>query len=909
MFKAKTIIVLLYSFTVLHSFSQTVFSGLVLDAESKEPIVGATVSAEGSKKAIAVTDMTGRFSIAKTTAKRFIISYIGYRKLTVSAAAGTTFYLRPEIATVGEVVVTAQETHGLPSASVIGKQAMDHLQPSSFADLLELLPGGRAVAPSLTVPNTIRLREAGGGGTNYDTSSLGTSFVIDGAPVSTNANRAYMAGAWDTQATSRDFTNAGVDMRTISTDDIERVEIVRGIPSVEYGDLTTGLVRIERRKGGNDIAARLKADMKSKLFYVAKGFEWQPERMSLNLSADYLDAKGDPRNRLEQYQRVTLSARLNKSWRHRGYLTSLSTNVDYTGSFDNDKVDPDVNYHQEDSYRSAYNRMAVLSLFDLKMQQKAWFRSFSATVSASYERDRIERRRLVQLSRATVSAATTEEGESDAVILPYQYTAWHDVDSRPLNVFTKLNARFAVPSSHLSNTLLIGVDWNMDKNYGHGQEFDPLQPLYPGLSARQRRLSAVPAGHTLAFYAEETMAASVAGSKVEIVAGIRGGQMLNLPAGYLMHGRIYWDPRVNIGWTMPRFRIGRLPSFVRIAAGIGQHTKTPTSEQLFPDPLYMDLIQLNYYNENPDYRRIRLMTYIIDPTNTDLKPARNLKWEVSTDVNVGGNRLSVTYFREDMKSGFRSQTLYQPFAYKDYDEASIDGSTLTAPPSLDGVPYEWKNELLGHSHYTNGSETWKEGVEYTFASRRIESLHTRLTINGAWFHTIYRNSIEEMERPSQALAGEQVNYAGLYKANSGYESQTMNTNFTLDTDIPRLRLGFSLSAQCLWFSITQRQPEDSTPVAYMDPAGEIHPWTAADAEDAYRRLLLRTTSESLYAKYRVPFSMNLNLKVTKKLLADRLNVAMFCNTILDYTPDYDSNGVTIRRHVTPYFGIETSVKL
>ncbi len=31
-------------------------------------------------------------------------------------------------------------------------------------------------------------------------------------------------------------------MRSISTDDIESVEVVRGIPSAEYGNLTSGMI-------------------------------------------------------------------------------------------------------------------------------------------------------------------------------------------------------------------------------------------------------------------------------------------------------------------------------------------------------------------------------------------------------------------------------------------------------------------------------------------------------------------------------------------------------------------------------------------------------------------------------------------------------------------------------------------
>lgn len=52
--------------------------------------------------------------------------------------------------------------------------------------------------------------------------------------------------------------NKGVDMRSISTDDIESVEIVRGIPSAEYGNLTSGLVNIKRIRKSTPFTARFK---------------------------------------------------------------------------------------------------------------------------------------------------------------------------------------------------------------------------------------------------------------------------------------------------------------------------------------------------------------------------------------------------------------------------------------------------------------------------------------------------------------------------------------------------------------------------------------------------------------------------------------------------------------------------
>ena len=41
----------------------------------------------------------------------------------------------------------------------------------------------------------------------------------------------------------------GTDLRQISADNIDNVEVVRGIPSAEYGDLTSGLVIVHSKVG------------------------------------------------------------------------------------------------------------------------------------------------------------------------------------------------------------------------------------------------------------------------------------------------------------------------------------------------------------------------------------------------------------------------------------------------------------------------------------------------------------------------------------------------------------------------------------------------------------------------------------------------------------------------------------
>ena len=910
-----TIVIVMMTLQLSHA--QDIMRGLVLDRDTHEPIIGATISDVAKRKPLTVTDVEGRFAIPKNKYPRQIkITYIGYKPLTTAPTKDGRYELVAEVSKLGEVVVTAQESRGLTSASKIEKHAMEHLQPSSFADLLELLPGGRSKDPVLNATNSIRLREASPQGSNYATSSLGTSFLVDGARISTNANMQQVSGAWESAATNRDNTNAGVDMRTISTDDIESVEIVRGIPSVEYGDLTSGLVKIERRRGGHDLQARLKSDMGSKLFYLAKAYEWNGAPSSsglagshttLNLSADYLDSKADPRNSLNNYSRVTLSARVGHDFPLQFANLRLTTNLDYTGSFDGEKQDPDLNKGAIDKYKQDYNRLSVTTKLELKPHRHIWLKGAELMAAASYEHDKTSRTRTVSLQSMTGAVQNTAEGEYDELILPYVYDATQDVDGKPLNVFLKLNARLQVPSRKVANTLLAGADWNVDKNYGRGQVFDPERPVYPTAQIRMRSLSEKPANHTLSFYAEEKATLPLGRCQLELMAGVRALQMLNLPADYTMYGRWYLDPRANAGFTLPRFMLFGQPSFLRLSGGIGQHTKMPTIGQLFPDPAYIDLLQLKYYHVNPAYSRINDRTYIIPGTNARLEAARNLKWEVTADLNVGGNRLTATFFRENMTSGFRSQTSYEAYAYKKYDASGVDAASLTSAPSLDGLPYELLTELCAYTHYENGSQTKKEGVELTFASKRIPQLYTRLTITGAWFRTTYRNSQLIMERPSVVVGSSRLQYVGLYRDQEGVVNEMANTNFMFDTDVPKLRLGFSVSAQCQWYTSSQHDAVSSEPDAYMDSAGNIHDWTHECAQDAYLKWLVRTSTN--YTKSTVPFSMNLNLKVTKKLLDDRLRVALFCNRIWDCSPDYESYGKTIRRHTKPYFGLEMNVKI
>ena len=370
-----------------------------------------------------------------------------------------------------------------------------------------------------------------------------------------------------------------------------------------------------------------------------------------------------------------------------------------------------------------------------------------------------------------------------------------------------------------------------------------------------------------------------------------------------MQGKIYPDLRLDLQWSLPVSN-GWDVSF---SGGLGWISRMPTTAQLYPDFKYVDLIQLNYYHTNPDYRRINMMTYKWDNTLYQLEPARNMKWEVRADVSYKGNRLSITYFRERMNNAFDDITYYRSLAYKLYDPASIDGSALTAPPELSQLTYTNEYNLDVYSTQGNVMKVCKEGVEFQFASKRIESLKTRVTMYGAWIKTIYNSDSPQYKASSILLDNKQLKYVGLYNGDNGTESQAFNTNFMFDTYIQRLGLTFSTSAQCTWYTNRRNLWNNGVPVSYIDQSGETHPFREEDKNNIQLQHLVEKYSATYFERTTVPFYMDINLKASKRI-GKYLNLAFYVNRLLGIYPDYTLRGVLQRRtSESPYFGMEMNL--
>lgn len=158
-----------------------------------------------------------------------------------------------------------------------------------------------------------------------------------------------------------------------------------------------------------------------------------------------------------------------------------------------------------------------------------------------------------------------------------------------------------------------------------------------------------------------------------------------------------------------------------------------------------------------------------------------------------------------------------------------------------------------------GQNSGKQDVEFQFSSKRIPALATRITISGAYFRTVYSNSQGYYESSTKIINNRRLPYVGWYTDPDGYIRKSFNTNFMFDTHIPNLKLGFSLSAQCLWFSNQQTEWKSGIPEYYIDSQGNSYPYTEESSQDMYLQWLKNHTMKPYSTGESARLSMSISI--------------------------------------------------
>ncbi len=164
----------------------TKVTGVVIDADTEEPIIGASVLVKGTTIGT-ITDIDGKYEISNIPAgsKSLMISFVGMRtvEVPITTSEPQKIVMRPDAQVIDEVVVvaygTAKKSSFTGSASTVGAQALEKRAITNVVSALEGNTTGVQVTSSMGQPGAApEIRVRGFGSVNASSAPL---YVVDGA--------------------------------------------------------------------------------------------------------------------------------------------------------------------------------------------------------------------------------------------------------------------------------------------------------------------------------------------------------------------------------------------------------------------------------------------------------------------------------------------------------------------------------------------------------------------------------------------------------------------------------------------------------------------------------------------------------------------------------------------------------
>lgn len=244
------VVAFLLHLQTLTAYGQTLVRGTVLDARSREPVIGATVVEKNTVNGVA-TDPDGAFSLSFSgglpVALR--VSFIGYRPQEVEvrdASEPVVVYLSEVANFLDEVVITGYtvQQRKQVSGSIVSLNVTDAIRDSPDSDINRLLQGrasGVQVSSNDGVPGggvTFLIR-----GNNSINGSVNPLYVIDGVFAGPGSGVSPGGGQAPTNP-----------LADINPADIENISILKDANATAiYGSQgANGVVIITTRRGRRD---------------------------------------------------------------------------------------------------------------------------------------------------------------------------------------------------------------------------------------------------------------------------------------------------------------------------------------------------------------------------------------------------------------------------------------------------------------------------------------------------------------------------------------------------------------------------------------------------------------------------------------------------------------------------------
>lgn len=217
-------------------------SGIVIDAETGEPIVGASVIVKNTKTGTA-TDINGEFKLNIAKGEQLVISYLGKQSITVAAKEHLKVRLVDNSKSIDDVVViaygTQQRRNLTGSIARVGSSTLTESPVTSLEQALEGKMAGVSVTQATGAPGgaiSVNIR-----GTSSISAGNEPLYVVDGLPILSQdlSQRGGYQG------------NSLSGIADINPTDIESVEVLKDASaSALYGSrASNGVVLITTKHG------------------------------------------------------------------------------------------------------------------------------------------------------------------------------------------------------------------------------------------------------------------------------------------------------------------------------------------------------------------------------------------------------------------------------------------------------------------------------------------------------------------------------------------------------------------------------------------------------------------------------------------------------------------------------------
>lgn len=809
------------------------------------------------------------------------VSMLGYKdvegEICLDGKDNVRILMEEESLSMREVVVVAQAGQGGESTtSIIGRQALDHLQATSLKDILQLLPGGVSMKnPSLTSPGQFKVRTLA----SDDNATFGAAIIINGMPVSTNANMNTGLGL-----SSISSGNSGADLRSIATDDIESVEIIRGVASAEYGDVSSGVMIVNKRIGVSDLNMKARIMPGIMQLHAGKGFDIKSAG-SLNISADYARGTSDPRFLTDKYNRGILSLAhrktlLDKTW-------TLTTNIDlsYTGEWKG--ADPDEPEAMKKFFSSRDAFSLRLSHNGMLKLDKALARTLKYDVALSLSSDRIFNDRLVSVGSGAILDAT-KDGMYEGTPYPSSYETLSGTKSNPVMYWAKFSDLFYLNVGNMSNRFNVGTEWKIEGNRGIGQ-YDKTLKFKAFAQDRIRRFCDIPYMNQISAYVEDNVVLTFSERRYPNITG-QVGVRWTVVQPWRNERMMALSPRLNIAVNPVRYLSLRL--------GYGISEKVPSLQDLYPSPDYYDFYNMSVSDGQKSY--YLYSTRVFDNKPVSIKTMRGTKYELGFDVRLdNGMSFSVVGYHEKVSRCFGPDNSEWKTLVFDVWKAADVTFTGQKPIYDQQKPSRRDTVLYNLIRPGNPKSRRNRGIEFDFNFGKINATNTSFYLSGAWSETRSSSSNLGYKLP----VGEARNYGPVYVVypESSYsfsENRRFSATLRVVQHIPAIRFIVSASAQCILYEYDHEVSSGTRPLGYIY-GSEYIKFTEDQLDDIefnfHGYMLKDQIFDTRISNVPVtwPAIWCLDMRVTKEI-GDKAGFSFYANNVL-FSQPWQSNSVSVSK--------------